>query len=85
MELRTAPASTLKEALEKFKNTMLLDSDASTSAITHGEAETDMVLTTNDFDIFYMLSVEGEAMMNLLFSADLRCGIRLGQAIVRCA
>lgn len=78
MELRTAPASTLKEALEKFKNTMLLDSDASTSAITHGEAETDMVLTTNDFDIFYMLSVEGEAMMNLLFSADFEMWYTLG-------
>lgn len=78
MELSAAPASTLKESLENFENTMLLGSRASTSAITHGEANTDMVLSTNNFDIFYMLSVECEAMMNLLFSADFEMWYTLG-------
>lgn len=78
MELNMSPASTLKEALDEFNSNMLLESDASTSAITHSEVKSDMVLSTNNFDIFYMLSVEGEAMMNLLFSADFEMWYTLG-------
>lgn len=78
MELNMSPASTLKEALDEFNSNMLLESDASTSAITHSEVKADMVLSTNNFDIFYMLSVEGEAMMNLLFSADFEMWYTLG-------
>lgn len=78
MELSSAPASTLKEALENFEDDILLDADVSTAAVVNAEGDSEVVLDTSNPNLFYLLSVEGEAMMNLLFSADFEMWYTLG-------
>lgn len=78
MELSSAPASTLKEALENFEDDILLDADVSTAAVVNAEGNSEVVLDTSNPNLFYLLSVEGEAMMNLLFSADFEMWYTLG-------
>lgn len=78
MELSSAPASTLKEALENFEDGILLDADVSTAAVVNAEGDSEVVLDTSNPNLFYLLSVEGEAMMNLLFSADFEMWYTLG-------
>jgi hypothetical protein len=78
MELSSAPASTLKEALENFEDDILLDADVSTAAVVNAEGDSEVVLDTSNLNLFYLLSVEGEAMMNLLFSADFEMWYTLG-------
>lgn len=78
MELSSAPASTLKEALENFEDGILLDADVSTAAVVNAEGDSEIVLDTSNPNLFYLLSVEGEAMMNLLFSADFEMWYTLG-------
>lgn len=78
MELSSAPASTLKETLENFEDDILLDADVSTAAVVNAEGDSEVVLDTSNPNLFYLLSVEGEAMMNLLFSADFEMWYTLG-------
>lgn len=78
MELSSAPASTLKEGLENFEDDILLDADVSTAAVVNAEGDSEVVLDTSNPNLFYLLSVEGEAMMNLLFSADFEMWYTLG-------
>lgn len=78
MELSSAPASTLKEALENFEDDILLDADVSTAAVVNAEGDSEVVLDTSNPNLFYLLSVEGEAMMNFLFSADFEMWYTLG-------
>lgn len=78
MELSSAPASTLKEALENFEDDILLDADVSTAAVVNAEGDSEVVLDTSNPNLFYLLSVEGEAMMNLIFSADFEMWYTLG-------
>lgn len=78
MELSSAPAYTLKEALENFEDDILLDADVSTAAVVNAEGDSEVVLDTSNPNLFYLLSVEGEAMMNLLFSADFEMWYTLG-------
>lgn len=78
MELSSAPVSTLKEAMEKLEDDILLDADVSTAAVVNAEGDSEAVLNTNNPNLFYLLSVEGEAMMNLLFSADFEMWYTLG-------
>ena len=78
MELSSAPASTLKEALENFEDDILLDAHVSTAAVVNAEGDSEVVLDTSNPNLFYLLSVEGEAMMNLLFSADFEMWYTLG-------
>ncbi|MCM1221475.1 MAG: hypothetical protein NC548_44050 [Lachnospiraceae bacterium] len=80
MILNTHTVDTLKEAFERFINKVELSTSATPSSEKFAESTTDMVLQTKPFDIFYLLTIQCEAVMNLLCSADLELWYTLGEA-----
>lgn len=80
MILNTSTVDTLKEAFERFINQAELNASAIPSSEKFAESTTGMMLQTKPFDIFYLLTAECEAVMNLLCSADLELWYTLGEA-----
>ena len=80
MRLSTRSAHTMKEAFEQFRSAPILNADVTTAAEVYAEVDWQTVLKTDEFDIFYMIAVQGEAVMNLLCSADLEMWYTLGTA-----
>lgn len=80
MRLSTKSSETLKEAFEKFEPRPTLAAEVETSANAYAEADYKSHLNTNQFDLFYLLALQGEAVANLLCSADLEEWYTLGNA-----
>jgi len=69
----------LKTALEKLHNDMKFAEQIDLSSENYAAASSDLLLETDPFDIFYMVLVQGEAAMNLLFSAKYEIWHSLGR------
>lgn len=80
MYLSTESAGTLKESFEKIRYSPFLEADVTTSAVKQISGEWKSVLKTDEFNIFYMLAVQAEAVMNLLCAADTELWYSLGAA-----
>lgn len=80
MVLNTNTADTLKEAFERFINQAELGSEVVPSSEKFAEGAAGLVIQTTPFDIFYLLTIECEAVMNLLCSVDLELWYTLGEA-----
>lgn len=80
MKLSTKSAETLKEAFEKFEPRPILAAEIETSADVYAKVDYKSYLKTNQFDLFYLLALQGEAVMNLLCSADFEMWYTLGNA-----
>lgn len=80
MKLSTKSAETLKEAFEKFEPRPILAAEVETSAGVYAKADYKSYLNTNQFDLFYLLALQGEAVMNLLCSSDFEMWYTLGNA-----
>lgn len=80
MVLQTKMVDTLKEAFEHFINQTELTTSAIPSSEKFVEGTANLQLQTKPFDIYYLLTIQCEAMMNLLCSADLELWYTLGEA-----
>lgn len=80
MILSTSTVDTLKEAFERFINQTELRASVEPSSEKFTEGATGMILQTEPFDIFYLLTAQCEAVMNLFCSADLEIWYSLGEA-----
>lgn len=80
MKLSTKSAETLKEVFEQFQPLPELWATVSTAADVYAEANHEMYLEAKPFDIFYLIGLQGEAVMNLLCGADFEMWYTLGNA-----
>lgn len=80
MVLQTKMVDTLKEAFERFINQTQLTTSAVPSSEKFVEGTANLQLQTKPFDIYYLLTIQCEAMMNLLCSAELELWFTLGEA-----
>ena len=71
---------TLKTAFDKMQSTVEFLSSVDTEKETFTGADADMQLNTGRFDLYYLLAVQGEAVMNLLCSMDFEMWYTLGNA-----
>lgn len=78
--LSTKAAHTLKEAFEKYQPAMEIVGQVNASSEGFVEGAMDTELRTANFDIFYLIAVQCEALMNLLCSAELEIWYTLGTA-----
>lgn len=79
--LNTKALQPLKEAFEKFEDMLYIDTSADPSSVKFTSPEVKMALETRPFDIFYMLTAECEAVINLLCKvADIELWYTLGTA-----
>lgn len=78
--LKTKAAHTLKTAFEKLHLAPEFLAEVGADEEKYAAADTEMMLDTASFDLFYLLGVQGEAVMNLLFSADFEMWYTLGSA-----
>lgn len=76
----TSTANTLKTAFDKMQNDIELLSSADTKKETFAGVGAEMQLNTDRFDLYYLLAVQGEAVMNLLCSMDFEMWYTLGNA-----
>lgn len=76
----TSTDDTLKTAFDKMQNDVELLSSVDTKKETFADAGTEMQLNTDQFDLYYLLAVQGEAVMNLLCSMDFEMWYTLGNA-----
>lgn len=76
----TSTADTLKTAFDKMQNNVELLLSSDTDKETFAGAGTEMQLNTDRFDLYYLLAVQGEAVMNLLCSMDFEMWYTLGNA-----
>ena len=70
----TLTADTLKTAFDKMQSSVDTEKETFTGA------DADMQLNTGRFDLYYLLAVQGEAVMNLLCSMDFEMWYTLGNA-----
>lgn len=81
LELDTQSIHTLKECFEKLNNHIITDYKVSTNARIFISMPAKMNLTTDNFDIFYVMALQCEAVCNLLCNADVELWYTLGNAI----
>ncbi len=78
--LDTTKIKTVKESFERMLNQFDLSVKADPSSEKFTQADIHMNLQTDSFDIFYLLTIECEAWMNLLCAADTELWYTLGEA-----
>lgn len=78
--LKTKAAHTLKTAFEKLHLAPEFLAETEADEEKFAASDTEMTLDTASFDLFYLLGIQGEAVMNLLFSADFEMWYSLGNA-----
>ena len=80
MELSTRFINTLKKCFNKMNNQLSLNTELLTNATKFTSISTDMDFKTSNFDIFYFIAVQCEAVCSLFCNADIELWYTLGNA-----
>lgn len=80
MALTTKTANTLKTSLEKFDELFTLDVSAIPSSQKFVAPKTELQLLTDPFNIYYLIAIQCEALLNLSCAMDYEIWFSLGNA-----